>query len=59
MKDQNPIDHMRFYVKDNLHKAVRVRKDQVSYYMCAPTICVSIIIIMTLYAGVSDVTSNI
>ena len=41
MKDQNPIDHMRFYVKDNLHKAVKVRKDQVGHYMCAPTICIS------------------
>lgn len=41
MKDQNPIDHMRFYVKDNLHKAVKVRKDQVSYYMCASIICIS------------------
>ena len=30
MKDQNPIDHMRFYTKDNLQTAIPVRKDQVS-----------------------------
>ena len=30
MKDENPIDHMRFYVKEQPHKAIQVRKDQVS-----------------------------
>ena len=29
MKDENPIDHVRFYVKDQPHKPVKVRKDQV------------------------------
>ena len=29
MGDENPIDHMRFYLKNNLQKAVKVRKDQV------------------------------
>ena len=30
MKDENPIDHMRFYMKDSPNKAVKVRRDQVS-----------------------------
>lgn len=30
MKDENPIDHVRFYEKGNLDCAVKVRKDQVS-----------------------------
>ena len=29
--DENPIDHVRFYRKDNPEKAVIVRKDQVSH----------------------------
>jgi hypothetical protein len=29
MKEKNPIDHVRFYVKDQPHKPVQVRKDQV------------------------------
>lgn len=33
MKDENPIDHMRFYVKDQPHKPVKVRKDQVGVKM--------------------------
>lgn len=32
MKEKNPIDHVRFYVKEQPHKPVRVRKDQVSTY---------------------------
>ena len=32
MKDKNPIDHVRFYVKDQPHKPVQVRKDQVGVY---------------------------
>jgi len=31
MGEENPIDHMRFYMKDNPEKAVKVRKDQVSH----------------------------
>jgi len=30
MGEENPIGHMRFYMKDNPEKAVKVRKDQVS-----------------------------
>ncbi|XP_032206627.1 deoxynucleoside triphosphate triphosphohydrolase SAMHD1 isoform X4 [Mustela erminea] len=30
MEDQNPIDHVRFYSKHDLSKAVRITKDQVS-----------------------------
>ena len=30
MKDKNPIDKMRFYIKSKPNKAVKVRKDQVS-----------------------------
>ena len=30
-EDENPIDHVRFYRKDNPEKAVIVRKDQVSH----------------------------
>ena len=30
-KDKNPIDHVRFYSKDDPQKAVRVTKDQVGY----------------------------
>lgn len=30
MKDENPIDHMRFYMKEDPSKPVKVRKDQVS-----------------------------
>ena len=29
MKNENPIDHMRFYSKSDPDKAVKVRKDQV------------------------------
>ena len=29
MGDKNPIDHMRVYTKDNMKKAIKVRKDQV------------------------------
>ena len=39
MKEKNPIDHVRFYVKEQPHKPVRVRKDQVSTYhtvICIP-----------------------
>ena len=31
MKDKNPIDHMRFYMKQNPECAIRVRKGMVSY----------------------------
>lgn len=30
MKSQDPIEHVRFYGKENLTKAVKVRRDQVS-----------------------------
>lgn len=30
MGKENPIDKMRFYIKNNPNKAVKVRKDQVS-----------------------------
>ncbi|XP_058541521.1 deoxynucleoside triphosphate triphosphohydrolase SAMHD1 isoform X1 [Neofelis nebulosa] len=30
MEDKNPIDHVRFYCKSDLSKAVRITKDQVS-----------------------------
>lgn len=30
MKEKNPIDHVRFYMKDLPTKAIKVRKDQVS-----------------------------
>lgn len=30
MNDEDPIEHMRFYMKDNPTKAVRLRRDQVS-----------------------------
>lgn len=30
MEDQNPIDHVRFYSKHNLSKAVRITKVQVT-----------------------------
>lgn len=30
MKDEDPVEHVRFYSKDNPHKAVKVRRDQVS-----------------------------
>ena len=30
MQDENPIDHMRFYMKEDPSRPVRVRKDQVS-----------------------------
>ncbi|XP_032701657.1 deoxynucleoside triphosphate triphosphohydrolase SAMHD1 isoform X4 [Lontra canadensis] len=33
MEDQNPIDHVRFYSKHNLSKAVRITKDQVSEFL--------------------------
>uniref|UniRef100_A0A8C8WDZ3 Deoxynucleoside triphosphate triphosphohydrolase SAMHD1 n=1 Tax=Panthera leo TaxID=9689 RepID=A0A8C8WDZ3_PANLE len=34
MEDKNPIDHVRFYCKSDLSKAVRITKDQSS--TCAP-----------------------
>ena len=34
MKDENPIDHVRFYVKDEPHKPVQVRQDQVCACVC-------------------------
>ncbi len=36
MKDEDPIEHMRFYKKDNPTKAEKVKKDQVSKML--PTI---------------------
>lgn len=30
MKSEDPIEHMRFYMKDNPTKPVKVRRDQVS-----------------------------
>ena len=30
MRGENPIDHVRFYLKHEPQKAVKVRKDQVS-----------------------------
>ena len=30
MKSENPIDHVRFYMKEHPFRAVKVRKDQVS-----------------------------
>ena len=27
-KAENPIDHIRFYTKENPHKAEKIRKDQ-------------------------------
>ena len=30
-QDENPIDHVRFYLKDDPQKAVKVTKDQVGY----------------------------
>ena len=29
MRDENPIDHVRFYLKHDPEKALKVRKDQV------------------------------
>ena len=31
MRDENPIDHVRFYLKSDPQRALKVRKDQVSY----------------------------
>ena len=30
MKEKNPIDNVRFYMKDNPNEPIKVRKDQVS-----------------------------
>ena len=30
MREEDPVNHMRFYSKDNPNKAVKVRRDQVS-----------------------------
>ena len=35
-QDQNPVNDMRFFSKDNLNKAVPVRPSEVSGYVCSP-----------------------
>ena len=55
MKDENPIDHVRFYLKTNPERAVKVRKDQVwlSASHCPAHDC------HECATGVSDVASDI
>ncbi|XP_004466661.1 deoxynucleoside triphosphate triphosphohydrolase SAMHD1 [Dasypus novemcinctus] len=33
MEDKNPIDHVRFYCKGNLNKAIKITKNQVSRFL--------------------------
>ena len=42
MKDKNPIDKMRFYIKRNPNKSVEIKKDQVSR-MLPITFCEKVI----------------
>lgn len=44
MKEENPVDHMRFYEKSKPDKAIKLTKEEVSYFTG---------LYMTRWAGVS------